>query len=250
MREDHDRSPAEQRFGRRVSSLVGCTLRRTGAPAGGPGREPQPASHRPLRGRNSPLEQSAAGCSSTSRRSRHADPHRRDDGKSRISCPKNRDPITAEWPTKMAHEDSHIARDCERLREHLRMPLQEVALENGTWVICDRFTDASFAYQGFGRELGFEKVNELKKLIQKDFEPDLTILLDAPLEVITSRRKLNPNDRFESEDRKFFERVRNGYLELARIFKERVKVIDASNDLKDVQDQIRILVNEMVRAES
>ena len=124
------------------------------------------------------------------------------------------------------------------------------ALENGTWVICDRFTDASFAYQGFGRELGFEKVNQLKALIQKDFEPDLTILLDAPVEVITSRRKLNPNDRFESEDKKFFDRVRNGYLELAKIFEDRVKVIDASQDIEDVQNQIKILINSMVNVQS
>ena len=124
------------------------------------------------------------------------------------------------------------------------------ALRQGTWVICDRFTDASFAYQGFGRELGFDKVNALKSLIQKDFEPELTILLDAPLEIITSRRKLNPNDRFESEDKAFFERVRNGYLELANIFDERVKVIDASRDLKEVQDQIQILINDMVRNQS
>ena len=123
------------------------------------------------------------------------------------------------------------------------------ALENGIWVICDRFTDASFAYQGFGRELGFEKVNQLKALIQKDFEPDLTILLDAPLEVITSRRKLNPNDRFESEDKKFFGRVRNGYLELAKIFEDRVKVIDASQDIEDVQNQIKILINSMVNVQ-
>ena len=124
------------------------------------------------------------------------------------------------------------------------------ALQQGTWVICDRFTDASFAYQGFGRELGFDKVNALKSLIQKDFEPELTILLDAPLEIITSRRKLNPNDRFESEDQAFFERVRNGYLELANIFDERVKVIDASKDIQEVQDQIRILINDLVRNQS
>lgn len=124
------------------------------------------------------------------------------------------------------------------------------ALRQGTWVICDRFTDASFAYQGFGRELGFDKVNALKSLIQKDFEPELTILLDAPLEIITSRRKLNPNDRFESEDKAFFERVRNGYLELANIFDERVKVIDASKDIQEVQDQIRILINDLVRNKS
>lgn len=124
------------------------------------------------------------------------------------------------------------------------------ALRQGIWVICDRFTDASFAYQGFGRELGFDKVNALKSLIQKDFEPELTILLDAPLEIITSRRKLNPNDRFESEDKAFFQRVRNGYLELANIFDERVKVIDASKDIKEVQDQIQILINDLVRNQS
>ena len=124
------------------------------------------------------------------------------------------------------------------------------ALQQGTWVICDRFTDASFAYQGFGRELGFDKVNALKSLIQKDFEPELTILLDAPLEIITSRRKLNPNDRFESEDKAFFERVRNGYLELANIFDERVKVIDASKNIQEVQDQILILINDLVRNQS
>ena len=124
------------------------------------------------------------------------------------------------------------------------------ALRQGIWVICDRFTDASFAYQGFGRELGFDKVNALKSLIQKDFEPELTILLDAPLEIIISRRKLNPNDRFESEDKAFFERVRNGYLELANIFDERVKVIDASKDIKKVQDQIQILINDLVRNQS
>ena len=124
------------------------------------------------------------------------------------------------------------------------------ALRQGTWVICDRFTDASFAYQGFGRELGFDKVNALKSLIQKDFEPELTILLDAPIEIITSRRKLNPNDRFESEDKAFFERVRNGYLELANIFDERVKVIDASKNIQEVQDQILILINDLVRNQS
>lgn len=121
------------------------------------------------------------------------------------------------------------------------------ALNNGTWVICDRFTDASFAYQGYGRQLGFDKVNELKLIIQKDFEPDLTILLDASIEVITSRRKLNPNDRFESENIEFFERVRNGYLELADIFNERIIVIDASKRIDVVQSEIGKLINLMFR---
>ena len=88
-------------------------------------------------------------------------------------------------------------------------------LSNGFWVICDRFTDASFAYQGHGRELGFDVVNSFKDLVQKDFEPDLTLLLDAPVHVIKSRRKLNPNDRFESEKDIFFKKIRTGYLEIA-----------------------------------
>ena len=112
-------------------------------------------------------------------------------------------------------------------------------LEQGKWVISDRFTDASFAYQGFGRGLSFDQVNQLKQIIQNDFDPDLTFLLDAPIDVIKSRRKLNPNDRFESEDREFFERVRQGYLELATVFKDRVKIIDATQPIEQVQSEIQ-----------
>ena len=112
-------------------------------------------------------------------------------------------------------------------------------LEQGKWVISDRFTDASFAYQGFGRGLGFDQVNQLKQIIQTDFDPDLTFLLDAPIDVIKSRRKLNPNDRFESEDRQFFERVRQGYLQLASVFEDRVRIIDATQPIEQVQSEIQ-----------
>jgi len=112
-------------------------------------------------------------------------------------------------------------------------------LEQGKWVISDRFTDASFAYQGFGRGLGFDQVNQLKQIIQNVFDPDLTFLLDAPIDVIKSRRKLNPNDRFESEDRQFFERVRQGYLQLASVFGDRVKIIDATQSIEQVQAEIQ-----------
>ena len=112
-------------------------------------------------------------------------------------------------------------------------------LEQGKLVISDRFTDASFAYQGFGRGLDFDQVNQLKQIIQNDFDPDLTFLLDAPIDVIKSRRKLNLNDRFESEDREFFERVRQGYLELASVFEDRVKIIDATQPIEQVQSEIQ-----------
>ena len=112
-------------------------------------------------------------------------------------------------------------------------------LEQGKWVISDRFTDASFAYQGFGRGLGFDQVNQLKQIILNDFDPDLTFLLDAPIDVIKNRRKLNPNDRFESEDRLFFERVRQGYLQLASVFEDRVRIIDATQPIEQVQSEIQ-----------
>ena len=121
------------------------------------------------------------------------------------------------------------------------------ALRDGRWVICDRFTDASFAYQGFGRELGYETVATFKEIVHANFEPDITFLLDAPLNVIRSRRKLNANDRFESESDVFFNKVRNGYLEIAERFPERVRVINASKPIEDVQTQIVKHLKELVK---
>jgi dTMP kinase len=123
-------------------------------------------------------------------------------------------------------------------------------LEQGKWVISDRFTDASVAYQGFGRGLGFDQVNQLKQIVQNEFEPDLTFLLDAPIDVIKSRRKLNPNDRFESEDRQFFERVRQGYLQLASVFGDRVKIIDATQSIEQVQAEIQSYLLDFIETTS
>ena len=120
-------------------------------------------------------------------------------------------------------------------------------LEEGKWVICDRFADASFAYQGFGRGLGFTQVNQIKKIIQGKFDPDLTFLLDAPIDVISKRRKLNPNDRFESQDKLFFERVRNGYLELAEIFEERMIIVDATKPIEHVQSDIQTHILKLIK---
>ena len=121
------------------------------------------------------------------------------------------------------------------------------AFRDGKWVICDRFTDASFAYQGFGRQLGYEAVASLKEIVHANFDADVTFLLDAPLNVIKSRRKLNVNDRFESESDDFFNKVRNGYLEIANRFPDRVRVIDASKPIQNVQDQIAKYLKELVK---
>lgn len=113
------------------------------------------------------------------------------------------------------------------------------ALEQGTWVLCDRFTDASFAYQGAGRGLGFDKLKELEAWSLQGFKPDLTLLLDLPVEVGLERAKnRGPADRFETEKVEFFTRVREGYLAIAGAEPERMKVIDAKGSIEQVQEQI------------
>ena len=113
------------------------------------------------------------------------------------------------------------------------------ALARNELVVCDRFTDASFAYQGGGRGIADEKIELLKNWVQASLTPDLTLLLDAPVEVGMERAdKRGELDRFESEDFKFFQSIRNKYLELAARETDRIVVIDASADLEEVQQQI------------
>jgi dTMP kinase len=112
------------------------------------------------------------------------------------------------------------------------------ALDAGRWVVCDRFTDATFAYQGGGRRASRALLDALKNEVQKDTEPDLTLLLDAPLEVGARRIGDREPDHFEREQRPFFERVRAAYLTLAREHSTRIKIIDAARPLADVQRQI------------
>jgi len=119
------------------------------------------------------------------------------------------------------------------------------ALEQGQWVLCDRFSDASFAYQGAGRALGLNKLSELDQWALEGFKPDLTILLDLPVAVGLSRaQERGPIDRFEEEKVEFFEQVRDGYLQIAQQEPDRVKVVDARGSLEEVQQQIeQVLVN-------
>jgi len=112
------------------------------------------------------------------------------------------------------------------------------ALAAGRWVVCDRFTDATIAYQGGGRGASRTLLDALRAEIQKGLEPDLTLLLDAPLEVGASRISNRKSDHFEREQRPFFERVRAEYLSLAAQHPERIKVVDAALPLPEVQRQI------------
>jgi dTMP kinase len=120
------------------------------------------------------------------------------------------------------------------------------ALAEGRWVVCDRFTDASIAYQGGGRGASRTLLDALEKEIQRGLEPDLTLLLDAPLEVGASRIGDRRPDHFEREQRPFFERVRAAYLALAAQYPERIKVVDAAVPLPQVQRQIEVEVAALV----
>jgi dTMP kinase len=113
------------------------------------------------------------------------------------------------------------------------------ALDRGEWVVCDRFTDASRAYQGSGRGLNMATINLLADWVQDGLEPQLTILLDAPAAVGMARAGARgPTDRLESEQVSFYTRVRNGYLGLAAAYPERFCVVDASRPIAAVQASI------------
>lgn len=115
----------------------------------------------------------------------------------------------------------------------------EPALARGEWVLCDRFTDASYAYQGAGRGLGEAPVAWLEDWIQGALRPDLTLLLDAPVDVGFARAdRRGARDRFESEAREFFNRVREAYLARARAEPVRFRVIDAADAQPRVQSAL------------
>ena len=110
------------------------------------------------------------------------------------------------------------------------------ALAQGNWVLCDRFTDATYAYQGGGRGLSIDTIAWLEQLVQGELRPDLTLLLDAPIEIGMERaQKRGAFDRFEAEKISFFTRVRDMYLSRAAQQPERIKVIQAHQSLANVQ---------------
>ncbi len=114
------------------------------------------------------------------------------------------------------------------------------ALGSGKWVVCDRFTDASHAYQGGGRGLPADTVETLAGIVQGDLHPDLTLLLDVPLAISAERQAgRGSRDRFEQEPAEFYHRVRRTYLDLAAREPARIRLIDAARPLGEVQADIR-----------
>ncbi len=128
--------------------------------------------------------------------------------------------------------------------------LSEIILPNLTSnkiVLCDRFIDASYAYQGAGRGIEQSKINLLENWVMPDIKPDLTFLLDLDPKIAFERRnKRSDADRFESEDIHFFEKIRQYYLERAENEPERFRVINSELSLEDVQEQIKNILKDMV----
>ena len=131
--------------------------------------------------------------------------------------------------------------------EHLDKVIRP-AIKAGQWVLCDRFTDATYAYQGGGRGLDTGKIAALEQLVQGEFRPDLTLLLDVPVEIGLARAgNRSAPDRFEQEKVDFFERVRQAYLDLARKHNGRYRIIDAGQSLVQVQVQLDSVMQEFLQ---
>ena len=121
------------------------------------------------------------------------------------------------------------------------------ALAAGTWVVCDRFTDSTRAYQGGGRGIPLERIDRIADWVHGDTWPDLTVLLDAPVEVGMDRAgRRGELDRIEREQHDFFERVRTCYLDIARREADRVAVVDTTRPIEAVTTDVIVLVDELL----
>jgi len=144
----------------------------------------------------------------------------------------------------LEHKHEGMSADAELLMmfaaraEHLHKVILP-ALATGNNVLCDRFTEATYAYQGGGRGLSDNKISDLEQWVQGELRPDLTIILDAPVDTGRERAgQRSAPDRIEKEHNDFFERVRHSYLEQARHYPDRIALVDASVDIEQVQEQI------------
>jgi dTMP kinase len=142
----------------------------------------------------------------------------------------------------LLHEKMHLETEALLMfaarREHIDQVI-EPALARGAWVISDRFTDATFAYQGGGRKLDIQKLNVLEQWVHPYLQPDMTFLFDVPLEV--ARARLDATrvlDKFEEEKAEFFANTRQQYLARAEQFKTRFTIIDATQTISAIQEKL------------
>jgi dTMP kinase len=141
------------------------------------------------------------------------------------------------------HPDSEALLMFAARAEHMQQVIRP-ALTRGAWVISDRFTDATFAYQCGGRGIAEERIATLETWVQQGLQPDLTLLFDAPLGVARERLDRNtPNpDKFEREREDFFGRVRTVYLKRAEAYPQRIKLINAADELENIQKELEKII--------
>jgi dTMP kinase len=150
----------------------------------------------------------------------------------------------------LLHEKMHLETEALLMfasrREHLAQVI-EPALARGDWVLSDRFTDASFAYQGGGRGLPLPKLDQLEQWVHPHLQPDLTLLFDVPLAVARARLDATRTlDKFESEEAAFFERCRNEYLRRAAESGGRIVVIDSTRTIAEVRAQLAAALEKLL----
>lgn len=152
----------------------------------------------------------------------------------------------------LLHQNMHLTTEALLMfaarNEHVHKVISP-ALSAGAWVVCDRFTDASYAYQGGGRGLRYETLTALENIVHPDLQPNCTFLFDLPLDI--ARERLNAGaslDRFEHEQRPFFERTQAAYHERANQYPQRFCIIDSSKTIQDIRIILEQKVSKLIQA--
>jgi dTMP kinase len=147
--------------------------------------------------------------------------------------------------TGKMHADTELMLMFAARNEHIQNKIMP-ALKQGDWVLSDRFTDASYAYQGGGRGLDVSRIAQLEQWVSQDFTPDMTLLLDVPVEIGMSRvESRGKKDRIELEATDFFNRVRQAYINRSEQFPERIKLIDSSQTVEHTKQQIKVVLDSL-----
>ncbi|SFV81454.1 Thymidylate kinase [hydrothermal vent metagenome] len=147
--------------------------------------------------------------------------------------------------TKFMHSETELLLMFAARNEHIHRKIMP-ALAQGDWVLSDRFTDASYAYQGGGRGLDINRIAQLEQWVLQDFTPDMTLLLDVPVELGMSRiESRGKKDRIELEAMDFFNRVRESYIDRSKQFPDRIKLIDSSQTVEFTTQQIKAVLDSL-----
>lgn len=161
-------------------------------------------------------------------------------------------PIGEKLRDLVLHEKMHLETEALLMfasrREHIAQVI-EPALASGAWALSDRFTDASFAYQGGGRGLSLAKLDALEQWVHPELQPDLTFLFDVPLDVARARLDATRDlDKFEQEKADFFAATRNEYLRRAAQFPERFRIIDSTRSIEAIQLELAGILDALIAA--